>query len=375
MMTLRQNAGIDALSVLRSDRVPNDRYLYLSGRIRALEIQLMDHARTIRLFEARSVEDVTRLMADCGYPAADDPDTSLELETIAAFDLVRSLMPQPDFVDILKLFHDIHNLKVIMKNLTPAWPKRSADELSDEDSLPETAPAYGLASVKDYESFFLQPSIVDPQTLYLAIRDRKPGEVPPWIYEAAVEAAKAYQLTYDIGMIDSILDKTAYQVALAQAQLLDNSFFTGYLQLMVDLANLGMLLRCRFLKRSKNFFKKIAIPGGSRAMDFFVDLYDAPVEKIQEQFSGTNFSALADLAPTYGQPGTAATYSRVADNLVTRYLSQAKLIWCGPEVPMAYLISRLMEIKNIRIVLTGLFNQMPSSQYRELEREPYMTWR
>ena len=74
-------------------------------------------------------------------------------------------------------------------------------------------------------------------------------------------------------------------------------------------------------------------------------------------------------------PVRPANSACMADNRVIEYISQAKLLWRGPEIPLAYLIARLMEIKNIRIVLTCLRNGLPASQARDMNRDSYLTWR
>lgn len=52
-------------------RIKDTDYLAISARVRAMETTLMTPERMERLLEARSEDEVTRLLQDCGYPALD----------------------------------------------------------------------------------------------------------------------------------------------------------------------------------------------------------------------------------------------------------------------------------------------------------------
>lgn len=360
----------------KSKKIPVNRYLYASGRIRALEVQLLDLSRLSRLDEARSIEDVNRVLNDSNYPAAPDPETRLSLEMTTAIELVRSLLPEKAFIETLLIFHDYHNLKVILKNLTAAWPKQKpAEEMSQTDNLPEAAGPFALANPADLEPYFLRPVLVDPQVMFVAIRDRDPSLIPADLYAAAVKAVKRYQNSYDISDIDLLLDQTAFARALDKADQIGNVFFTQYLQMQIDQTNLGLLLRTRFLQSGQAYLERSLLTGGTLPTKRIIELYSGTAEQITAEYASTVFAKMAAMAADYGQPGTAARFSLLADNLIIEHITQAKLLWRGPEIPLAYLIARLMEIKNIRIVLTCLRNGLPAGQAREMNRDRYMTWR
>src|SRR5690554_6189791 len=98
-----------------------EQYGYLSGRIRAMELQLLDSTRYNRLYEARSVEDVMRVLSESGYPQGGAPEDALAREQELVYRLMRDQMPENEYVDTLLLLHDFHNIKVILKFLSPWW--------------------------------------------------------------------------------------------------------------------------------------------------------------------------------------------------------------------------------------------------------------
>lgn len=362
---------------MRSNKtVPINRYLYADGRIRALEIQMFDSVRLSRLYDAHAIEDVNRLLSESGYPMAADPETRLIRETEAVYQLMFDLFPEKSYIEAFMIFHDFHNLKVILKNLTPAWPRiQNSDAAAQDEDLPESAGPFSLVGPALLDPSFQHPSMVDPHVLFLAIRDRQPGQVPTWLYSAAVQSVRLYQQTYDISDIDLVLDRLAYKSVLEKASRLKNSFFSNYLQLRADLTNLGLLLRTRYLRSGLNYLEQALLPGGTIAPDRITELYQGTNDQIKQAYAGTPFAELAEMAEEYGQRGSAGRFSLLADNLIIEHIRQARMLWRGPEILLAYLIAREMEIKNVRIVLTCLRNGLPASQARELNRNNYLTWR
>ena len=69
----------------------SSQYGYATGLIRSLEAHMMDANRLNRLFEARSADDITRVMQESGY-TADDAEAGLKRETIAVYSLIAELM-------------------------------------------------------------------------------------------------------------------------------------------------------------------------------------------------------------------------------------------------------------------------------------------
>ncbi|MGI6325887.1 MAG: V-type ATPase subunit [Saccharofermentanales bacterium] len=347
-------------------------YNYASGRIRAMELQLLDSNRLNRLYEARSTEDIMRILADSGYPAAPDPEASLAAETAATYKLIESLIADGELVDALKVFNDFHNLKVVLKSLLFTWSKTASAEEAACDVLPESSSS---CSFQSCVPLVLEPSLVAPPILFVAIRDRQPDLIPAWLYQAALTASQRYLSTYDLSMIDLFLDRAAARQAELLIQHLDCPFLSGYLSRKADLANLGMLLRTRLLRSGKEYLEKALLPTGTIANQRILDCYAGDTGEIKALYDNTPYTELAALAENYGEPGTATRFSQIADNLVIDWIRTARWSLSGPDIPLAYLIGREMEIKNIRIVLTCLLNGIPVSQAREMARERYLTWR
>jgi V/A-type H+-transporting ATPase subunit C len=363
--------------------VDENRYGYATGRVRALEAQLMDAGRLSRLFDARSAEDIARLMQESGYTVTDS-EVGLERETTAVYSLVASLMPDREFDEALLIFNDFHNLKVVEKYLATWWPRRlqKPEEAFEMEPLAVQEAAADLSAIEipsvnepviftAIESMMASPSLVEPERLFRAIRDRQPELIPPWLYQAAVSAAAAMQARYNIAEIEQVLDRTAYAEALQRARRLGNKFFLDYLYLRADLTNLDLLLRVRTLRAGRRLLDHSLLPGGSLSRETLLAWCDTESESIVTALAASRFALLAQFYMNAGDRGTATQFSRTEDNMMLEFLQRARFILRGPEVPLAYLITRLIEIKNIRIAQTVLRNNLAMSKAREMARDSY----
>jgi len=147
------------------------------------------------------------------------------------------------------------------------------------------------------------------------------------------------------------------------------------LTLRIDLINLDILLRARFQHSGESFLEQALLPGGTIDRAELVHLYRDSHESVRTFYARTPYAELAGQSDNYGQKGSAARFSLLADKQIMALIRQVRYTVSGPEVPLAYLFAREMEIKNIRIILTGLRNGRPSNQTRELARDSYLAWR
>ena len=374
-------------------------YAYATGRIRALETHLIEPARLSRFLEARSIDDVGRLLVENGYPVAPNPETSLNEGLASAYRLARDLCKDPPIIDSFLLAHDFHNLKVFLKALSVYWPRRDstttpvkeaiaieqvyeaggrpAIEGIDLDTTAEPSvvwPAvHGPVSFDYLQHLTRSPSTVEPAKLFAALRDQKPGDLPPEIAKAASAAAKRYLRTYDISEIDISLDKALSVLTAQIADEFDSPFFAGFVQLRTDLINVGILLRTRLLKSGADYLKRILLTGGMLSMETITSLYGETDSAIADFLSRTSLSRIAEAAAAFGEGGeSVARFNLQSDDMLIQYVRKAKMVLRGPEVIIGYLIAREMEVKTIRVILTCLRNRIPLDKARELARLTYI---
>lgn len=375
--------------------VNRDQYTYATGRIRALELRLFDTARYARLYDARSLEDISRVLAESGYPQLTDPEAALAREYVLVYELFAELVPDKAYAEALLLHHDFHNIKVILKYLSPWWSSdkdtavegeslktglsvETATEKKATLDLPDLDEASGADKQHDIlklRHLFLLPSVIDPALLYQAISERQPDLIPAWAYEAAVTAAGAYQSSYDVSEIDIVLDKLAWREAREKADETGDPVLKAWQEMRIDLLNLAILLRSKKLHEGPENLKRTVLAAGTLKRDRLIDLEGLTYQEIATWLRETPYASLADICEHYQDKGSASRFSLAADNFLVAYSRKAKWVLSGPEVPLAYLLARETEIKNIRIAIACLKNGIPMHQARDLARDRYLEWR
>ena len=95
-------------------------YLAVSARIRAMETRLLTVERMEQLLSARTEEEVTRVLQDCGYPALsamapDEMDAALAAVRRETLKDLSGGVPDVGYLDVFKLQYDYHNAKAILK--------------------------------------------------------------------------------------------------------------------------------------------------------------------------------------------------------------------------------------------------------------------
>ncbi len=366
----------------------HDRYLYLSGLVKAMELHLLDQARLNRLLDANEPEEISRILGECNYPAGKNPEEILGTELTASLGWLKQMMPDPTYADALIIFHDAHNLKLVLKNLLTVWitgsdvdklpgqtPAINGQAGADEAILPNFGGLNGIPPFGRTAMQALKPAQVDPDLLYHQIAEHRTDGLPEWIFQAAVEAVRRYLIQYDMSAVDTWLDQVAWRQAHKLAEQTGNHFLIGWLCRKTDLINLEMLLRTRTMRSGREILGNALLAGGSVQVQQVLDLYGDSKDAIVAFYARTPYASLAEQCQNYELIDQAARYGLLADNLLMEHVRSARWIISGPEVPLAWVLARQTEIKNVRIILTCLRNSLPKAQARDLMRDSYLTWR
>ena len=101
-------------------KIKDTDYLVISARVKAMESGLLTAERMERLLEARSGEEVSKLLQECGYPELDAArpeamDAALSQAREALLADLGDSAPDPRYIDSFKLKYDYHNVKALLK--------------------------------------------------------------------------------------------------------------------------------------------------------------------------------------------------------------------------------------------------------------------
>lgn len=328
-------------------------YLYASMRIRALETRLLSEQSAQRLIEAKSDEELQKLLADSGYEVEKDEgfspaslDGLVMRERQKTFSLLRSIAPDPALLDFLLFPYDYHNLKVALKaELTGQEPDR----------------------------LFMDAGTLPARKLGAALLSRSFEGYTPDMREGAMEALETYARTRDPQQVDIILDRRCFADMKRAARESGSDFAVEYVTRLIDLTNLKAYFRLKRMERSPEFANRVFVGGGFVERTTLESLYEQQPEVFVQTLAYTPYGEIAKSgASLYRQPGGMARLELLCDNYVMEYLKKAKYVPFGFQILLGYAAAKESEYVALRIILAGRRGGLSATEITERLRLSYV---
>lgn len=328
-------------------KVKSTEYLFLSAYIRARENALLGEKRLEQMVEAADFDEAARVLAECGFPDLTGA-TDAQLEEVfqarrAAFlDEFEKLCPEKAIVTAYRLKYDYHNAKVLVK---------------------------GEGDPQSRERLLSACGRVPPKALTEAYAEDNWREVPEALAAAVREARTTMARTSNPQLADMGLDKAYFAEMLALTGTLSTPFYTDYVRLTIDIANLRSAVRCIRGHMDEGLLRTAVIGGGNVPPERVCRAY---AEGVTEVFHDRALARCAELGQQAVDGAPLADFERACDNVLTEYLKAAKQVPFGPAVAVAYLASLEAEITAARMVLLGKRGGLAPEALRERLRDSYV---
>lgn len=327
--------------------VTKEDYLCLSAMLRAREPKMLSDDRAERMVEAEGIEEAARLLSECGYPdfsgmSASGIDHALSEHRAGLFSETERLSPEPEYVDAFRIKYDYHNAKAVIKA-----------------GAMDTDPAHILSSSGRFP----------PEKLLEDINEEKMTYYPPVFGAAVLEAKSELAKSGNPQVSDFVLDRAYFAELSKLAEDKGNSFFTGYVKVLIDAANLKSAVRTLRMGKSAMFLENALIPGGSTDISRILAAKDA--EEVASFYAQGPLSQAAALAPEAVSGKGMTAFEKACDNAVNEYLKKAKFVSYGPETVVTYLAAVENEITAARMIMTGKLSKISPEVIKERLRDMY----
>lgn len=307
-----------------------------------------------KMLQAGNKDDIALLLQTTPYHLSveelDDLtaiDASLMRELSQEYQWAFAEAPEKTIVNMFSLPYVYHNVKVLLK------AKATGKELSDllipigEHSL--EALQHLIAVLKS--DFF-------PDFMVAEIRDI-------WAEYEDYKDIRVLEIGADLAYFNH-LQKIAEQSSLPA--------FSQAARLMIYFYNVTTVQRALRQKKPRSFMLQLLSDNGSFTADEFIDLVEN--NDLISWFHQVNPGILDTSLVAYEEKMRQGTISAVeleylSDLLQFQLLDQARYEVQGPLVLARYLLGREFEVKNLRLVLSALCNDMPLELVRERMRPIY----
>lgn len=255
--------------------------------------------------------------------------------------------PDPAVVEIFSLKYSYHNLKVFLKE---------------------------KATGRSLKQLVLPVGTYPPEVLEHLVATFSAEHCPDFMLDQVLATWQEYQDYQDLRVLEIGMDLAYFRHLTRLSQTLDHETLVGLLGLMIDFYNAITVKRATDLDKPRSFMRQLLSDEGSLTAADWIEMAEQTGFLVWfHQVNPQGYDL--DLRPyedrMRDQTITAVELEYLADLIQTKVLDQARFETDGP-LPLArYLLGKELEIKNLRLVLTGLDNQLPLEKIKEKMRPIY----
>jgi len=323
-------------------------YLFLSTMLRARASVFISEDTLERMLSSGTFEEAARVLQEQGWPdmsTLDRPgvDAALSKFREELFKELERLCPDKELLDLFRLRYDYHNAKVIIK---------------------------AQAMEQDMDALLSASGRVDSSKLKDAYFSSDFRFIPTLLGKAMLESRDTLAKTDNPQLADFILDKACYAEMKAIAELLDNRYIKGYVSLYAQGINLRSCVRCLRMSKTEEFLRSVIFE--DRYLERCLPQIFNSADGISSFFSTTPYKAAAVLGASAAKGGSLTEFERMCDNVMVKYLKDARMHGFGPEYVLGYVAAIENDISCARIVLNGLHSKLSVNSIKERLRDTYV---
>lgn len=325
-------------------------YVYATACIRSKEDKLLKEEQFNQLIEMSNIDDIFKILQDAGYGESGEHigisnyEQKLNERSASLIEYIRELSDDKIF-DIFSFPSDYHNIKVILKG--EALGLKRPDILLSTGTIPK----------KDMVRY---------------VNERDEIRLTHYMLSAVTEAIDIHSRTNDPQVIDLVCDKYCYMEISEAAKKSGNKFIEGYVALLIDTLNFKTCIRARMMGKEWPFFSDLYIEGGNIDEKIFLDSFEKDLSQIAEMFEPFEIHEAVNLGlEELENSGNFTVLEKLTDDVLIRYIREAGFKTFGIEALFAYMVSVQMEIKSVRILITGKLSGMDPVLIKERMRATY----
>ncbi|MBN2851487.1 MAG: V-type ATPase subunit, partial [Clostridia bacterium] len=174
---------------------------------------------------------------------------------------------------------------------------------------------------------------------------------------------------------DSVFEAEVYIDRSFFAYMLEyrNAFWTKYIRNLIDITNFKLIFRCHNFGMTREFFSRLIIPGGFVSEFKLGKAYSDSEENVSRHFVCSDyFKIFSRLNDIYTKDKDFAQMEKEMDNMLITITKEAKFITLSVETVIAFVLGIEFELKNLKMILEGKFNNVPETVIKERLRETYV---
>ncbi|MDO5047074.1 MAG: V-type ATPase subunit [Anaerococcus sp.] len=350
-----------------------DDYIGASISTRIYEKNLLTRTELERLNDFDSLKDILAQLNDSIYRdpieslvRPEEYEKILKAELKRVYELIEDFSPDENILKYMREKYHFHNLKLIVKEVIQ--DKDYKELYLDMGELDLAFIKKNLIKEDHKDKPFIS---VDDLNLKNEEKVKKDEEV---YLDFAKKAIEIFEKTKDPQDIDLYLDKVNYQMKLEDAKNLGLEELIDFTREDIDLINLKTLLRVKSQDESIDLLEESLIEGGFIEEDKFKEYFSMDLPRLKASLAKSRISKYVDglLKESRDLDDIILDLEKAIDAHMTDFTIDAKIVTFGPEVLLNFLISKEIEIKNLRILFVSKMNGLDRDLTLERLRKSYV---
>lgn len=329
-----------------------EKFIRPSISTRVYEKNLLTTNNIQRLVDSESLSEALGSLNDTSYGVYlknldrdEDYEEALYEALKDSYEKISSISPDSQLVVFLEEKYNFHNLKVMVKE---------------------------LIQNEDYQKAYMDIGKIDIVNIRKELKSEK-DQFDNFYLEAAKKALDLYEESKDPQDIDLSLDRNFYEKLLKDAKNLEYDSLIGFTKNRIDLINLKSLLRIKGQDQTVDLLKKALIDGGFVEKNRLIEAFNLDISSLSNIFiKEDSYPYLKDALEEDDIYKAMQEIELGIDNHLVDFAKNSKKVSYGPEVLLGYLISREMEIKNLRIIFVAKVNGLSREFLEERLRNLYV---
>ncbi|MDD6484224.1 MAG: V-type ATPase subunit [Clostridiales bacterium] len=315
-------------------------YAFAVAYVRTLENKMLSPSDIDSLKNAQDAEEALRILEQTGYgDGKKDAEEMICAELEKSWSEVRGACPKGAPVDILLYKNDFQNLKSIIK---------------------------AMFGGVDYETLMLRPCTIEPRQMADAVRNGNFSALPELVSDIAAHAFDLLAKTGDGQLMEVYLDRELVEVMYREVKKHKSPFLEGLAKLESDMLNCSVMLRGSAAGIDERLAKEALSDIGSiskpRAVQAILQGHEEAKAYLDELYP--------ELVKAW--ESSPAEFEKQKAYMLSRYLAGARYRAFGIEPIVAFLYTKENEAGMVRIIISGLKNNIPKEIISERLRELYV---
>ncbi len=316
-------------------------HIYSGSRLRAMDYRVVDNNQLQRIVDCENIQGAMRILSETAYSEwfsemkhETDFETAISAELGFIYGEVSRFVPDKRLHQMLRLPYDVHNFKVLLKG--QIRKKRNEDRRMDLLS------PLGNLSIDD---------------VIMAVESEDFRLLPFGFHSALPECVVAWDQNHDIPGMEKILDDALFNAMSAISVEMGEPGVTAWVRTRIDAENVRNMVRLKRKGFDPGDIASFLHRGGWVSTDRLGLLLGEPIEGWDQSLPPAGVSSvLSQFRETTDLGLLAVDIERALDDYVTDYSKRFRYSPFAPENAIAYLWSKEIDAKNVRIAMVGVAN-------------------